>query len=177
MAKSHLPSPSPGSVRILTLRGRRIILDQDLAELYAVPTKRLNQQVRRNAGRFPVDFAFQLTASEWQELRSQNATSSWGGRRSAPFAFTEHGTVMAAAVLNSRRAIDTSIYVVRAFVSMRDALANARELSSRLDDLEKRLDQRLQKHDDDIAEILRAIRALMVPPDAKRRPIGFIDPD
>src|SRR6185312_1198584 len=104
------PLPAnPASNRIHNVRGKRVILDADLAELYGVATKRLNQQVTRNKERFPADFAFPLSASEWENLRSQFATSSWGGRRSPPLAFTEHGALMAAGVLNSRRAIEVSI--------------------------------------------------------------------
>jgi len=119
------PLPAnPASNRIHNVRGKRVILDADLAELYGVATKRLNQQVTRNKERFPADFAFPLSASEWENLRSQFATSSWGGRRSPPLAFTEHGALMAAGVLNSRRAIEVSIFVVRTFVAMREALAD-----------------------------------------------------
>jgi len=171
------PLPAnPASNRIHNVRGKRVILDADLAELYGVATKRLNQQVTRNKERFPADFAFPLSASEWENLRSQFATSSWGGRRSPPLAFTEHGALMAAGVLNSRRAIEVSIFVVRTFVAMREALADTRELAQRLDDLEKRLDKRLTKHDESIAQILAAIRALMNPPGPPRRPIGFVGP-
>ena len=105
--------PTSTSARILEIRGRRVILDSDLAELYGVPTRRLNQQVRRNPARFPPDFAFLLLPAEWEDLMSQFATSSWGGRRKLPYAFTEHGALMAASVLNSKRAIDVSIHVVR----------------------------------------------------------------
>jgi len=140
---------APNSSRIYTVRGRRVILDSDLAELYGVPTKRLNEQVRRNQERFPADFAFVLTGAEWTALRSQMATS---GKRSGqhskflPYAFTEHGALMAAGVLNSRRAIEVSIHVVRTFVAMREALANTRELAQRLDELERSLNERLAKH-------------------------------
>jgi len=154
-----------------------VILDADLAELYGVGTKRLNEQVRRNHERFPADFAFVLTAQEWTALRSQIASS---GKRSGqhskflPYAFTEHGALMAAGVLNSTRAIEVSIYVVRTFVAMREALADTHELARRLDELERSLDERLAKHDQSIAEILAAIRALMNPPSPPQRPIGFV---
>ena len=109
--------------RIYTIRGVRVILDSDLAALYGVPTKRLNEQYRRNRKRFPEDFAFQLTAKETNSLRSQIATSSsHGGRRYRPYAFTEHGALMAANILNSARAVQMSIFVIRAFVKMREAL-------------------------------------------------------
>jgi hypothetical protein len=160
--------------RILHARGHRVIIDSDLAALYGVPTRRLNEQVRRNPERFPADFAFQLTPDEWECLRSQNATSNRGGRRYAPFVFTEHGALMAAGVLNSPRAIEMSIFVVRTFVAMREVLADTHELAGRLDELERKLERRLARHDQAIAEILAAIRALMNPPASKRRPIGFV---
>ena len=180
MANIPLPAkPSPASPRIFTVRGKRVIIDFELAELYGVPTKRLNQQVRRNPERFPEDFAFLLSGEEWESLRLQFATlktGRGGHRKFLPYAFTEHGVLMAAGVLNSGRAIEVSIYVVRTFVAMREALANTSELARRLDDLEKRIEKRLETQDETIAEILRAIRALMTPPDPKRRPIGFVRP-
>lgn len=167
---------TPSRSHIFTIRGRRVILDSHLAELYGVSTKRLNEQVRRNPMRFPPDFAFQLSAEDWTNLRSQNATSSWGGRRHAPWAFTEHGALMAAGVLDSPRAIEMSIFVVRTFVSMREALSDTRELASRLDELEKVLEKRLAAQDHAIADILAAIKALMIPLAPKGRPIGFVRP-
>jgi len=171
--------PAPGPSRILTVRGKRVILDADLAALYDVSFRQLNQQVRRNLDRFPEDFAFVLSAEEWDCLETQKAAS--GRRRGQhrkflPYAFTEHGALMAAGVLNSSRAIETSIFVVRTFVAMREALADSRELATRLDELERRLDNRLERHDQSIAEILAAIRALMNPPGPPRRPIGFVGP-
>jgi hypothetical protein len=118
---------SAGPPTIFTLRGKRVILDSDLAALYGVPTKQLNQQVRRNAERFPRDFAFLLSNEEWESLRSQIATLKTGRgahRKFLPYAFTEHGVLMAAGVLNSKRAIEVSIYVVRTLVAMREAIAN-----------------------------------------------------
>src|ERR1700758_797353 len=111
--------------RILVLREQKVILDSDLSELYGVPVKRLNEQVKRNRERFPADFMFQVNAEELESLRSQNATSkpSRGGRRYAPYAFTEHGAIMAATVLNSERAVEMSVFVVRAFVRLRGMLA------------------------------------------------------
>ena len=172
--------PVPGAPRIFAARGKRVILDADLAELYGVPTKRLNQQVRRNLDRFPPDFAFVLSREEWDSLRLQIATlkSGRGGHRKfLPYAFTEHGALMAAGVLDSKRAIEVSIYVVRTFVAMRQALANSAELSRRLDELERSLEGRFAKQDETIAEIMAAIRALMNPPGPKPRPIGFVGPD
>ena len=124
---------------ILILRGRRVILDRDLAAIYGVTTGRLNEAVKRNAERFPEDFMFQLTASELENLRSQFAISSWGGRRYRPFAFTEHGAIQAANVLNSRRAIAMGVYVVRAFVQLREIFASNKDLAGKLVALERSL--------------------------------------
>ena len=121
-AKAAL-SPQALAGRIWVIRGQRVTLDADLAELYEVETKRLNEQVKRNAGRFPADFMFQLTDEEFANLKSQFATSSCGGRRTLPYAFTEHGAIMAASVVNSNRAVEMSVYVVRTFVQLRDLLS------------------------------------------------------
>lgn len=155
------------SRRILTIRGQRVMLDADLAELYCVTTKRLNEQVKRNAKRFPEDFAFRLSAEEKTELvancdrfkRLKHSTVS-------PLAFTEHGAIMAASILNSKRAVETSVYVVRAFVRMREALVEHRGLAERLDELER-------KYDAQFRVVFDAIRALMEPPTPPRRRIGF----
>jgi hypothetical protein len=174
MDKKPIPPATPH--RIQTIRGKRVILDFDLAGLYGVMTKRLNEQVRRNLDRFPDDFAFPLSTSEWESLRSQFATSNRGGRRYAPYAFTEHGALMAASVLNSPRAIQVSIFVVRTFVAMREAADSTRELAAKVDELERRLESRLAKQDHAIAEIFAAIRALMSTPETGRRSIGFVRP-
>ena len=161
---------------ILVLRGHRVLLDTELATLYGVTTKRFNEQVRRNAKRFPVDFMFQLTAEEISSLRSQIATLKLGRgqhRKYLPYVFTEHGAIMAATILNSPRAIEMSVYVVRAFVQLRELLASNKELARRFAQLETRLDKKLTTHDEAIAAILSAIRQLMHPPVPKRRPIGF----
>jgi cell division septum initiation protein DivIVA len=156
--------------RIFVIRGQKVMLDADLAELYGVETKRLNEQVRRNSERFPEDFMFQLTAEEFENLKSQFATSSWGGRRKLPFAFTEHGAIMAASVLNSTRAIEISVHVVRAFVHLRELVSTHKELSQQLNQLERKVGA----HDRAIAELINAIRQLMTPLDSKKkRPIGF----
>ena len=179
MKRVATASEASSQVPIFTVRGRRIVLDSDLAALYGVPTKRLNQQVRRNPERFPTDFAFLLSSEEWEALRSQIATLKTGRgshRKFLPYAFTEHGALMAAGVLNSPQAIEVSIFVVRTFVALREALTGTGDLARKLDELEARLDRGLETHDRAIAEILRAIRSLMTPPDSKRRPIGFIDP-
>ncbi len=154
------------------------MLDADLAALYGVQTRRLNEQVRRNTERFPEDFVFQVTPAEFANLKSQFATSSWGGRRKLPLAFTEHGAIMAAMVLNSPRATEVSVYVVRAFVQLRDTLIAHKELAQRLDELEARIERKLSSHDHAIAGILDAIRQLMTPPEPrKKRPIGFVHND
>lgn len=155
---------------IYTIRGRRVILDTDLAALYDVTTKRLNEQVKRNPARFPDDFAFVLVRQEVTALRSQFATSKGrGGSRYLPRAFTEHGAIMAANVLNSERAVEMSVYVVRAFVKMRETLAATAELSRRLETVERRIDQ----HDENIRALVAAVRQLMTPPEKPRRRIGF----
>src|SRR5437667_6855144 len=148
--------------RILFLRGQKVILDSDLAELYGVEVKHLNQQIKRNRKRFPGDFLFRISAREFEILKSQIVTSSdgHGGRRYLPYAFTEHGAIMAATVLNSERAIQMSIFVVRAFVRMREALAANRQIVAKLTELESRL----ESHDADIQELVEAIRELMAPP-------------
>jgi len=159
---------------ILVLRDHRVLLDAELAALYGVTTKRFNEQVRRNRERFPADFMFQLSAQETEALRSQIATSNApsqgrGGRRYLPYAFTEHGAIMAATILNSPRAVEMSVYVVRAFVKLRELLASNKALAKKLDELERKL----KNHDEAIAAILSAIRQLMHAPAPKRRPIGF----
>jgi hypothetical protein len=161
---------------ILVFRGHKVLLDAELAALYDVTTKRLNEQVKRNLARFPEDFLFRLSAAEVEALnRSQFATGSQKHRdpRFPPYAFTEHGAIMAAMVLNSSRAVEMSVYVMRAFVQLRSLLSSSRELARRLEQLESRLDKRLTEHDEAIAAILTAIRELMKPSTPGSRPIGF----
>ena len=160
--------------KILILRNQKVILDTDLAELYGVSVKQLNQQVKRNSDRFPSDFVFILSKEEDENLRSQNVTSSsgHGGRRYLPHAFTEHGAIMAASVLNSKRAVEMSIFVVRAFVQMRETLRVNQRVVSKLSELEARIDS----HDAEIQELLEAIRELMAPLPANSRRIGFEAP-
>lgn len=155
---------------ILVIRGYRVMLDSDLAALYGVETRVLVQAVKRNWDRFPRDFMFQLTKEEFDNLRSQTVISKqWGGRRYPPYAFTEHGAVMLASVLNTPIAIRASIYVVRAFVQLREVLTTHKELAQKLTELE----HKIEKHDESIRSILEAIRRLMTPPKEQRRPIGF----
>ncbi len=152
---------------------RKVLLDADLAALYEVPTKVLLQAVKRNLERFPEDFMFQLDKQEFAILRSQIVTSSWGGRRTVPYAFTEQGVAMLSTVLNSPRAIAVNIEIMRAFVRLRELIASNKELAAKLDQLEKKLNT----HDQAITEIMHAIRQLMTPPEpAKKRPIGFVTP-
>lgn len=171
MKKPSLTVSAPVESRILILRKHRVILDSDLAELYGVPARQLNQQVKRNRDRFPADFMFQVTAKEDQILRSQIVISSQkhGGRRYLPYAFTEHGAIMAATVLNSKRAIEMSVFVVRAFVRMREMLAKNRQLAAKINEL----DRRLETHDTAIQDIIEAIKELMLPEGTPRRKIGF----
>ncbi len=157
--------------RIYLIRGHKVMLDSDLAELYGVTTTRLNQQVRRNAGRFPADFMFQLSQEEFGNLMLQFATSSsaWGGRRKPPLAFTQEGVAMLSSVLRSPRAIQANVAIMRAFVRLREALALHKELARKLEELERRI----ASHDERIRSIFDAIRQLMAPQESPRRRIGF----
>lgn len=174
--------------RILLIRGQKVMLDADLAELYGVETKALNRAVRRNLDRFPEDFMFQLTQEEFESLRFQFGTSNLrshfgaskdkkrspegsgrGGRRYRPYAFTEHGAVMLASVLNSPVAVEASIQVVRAFIRLREILATHKELAKKFAELESRI----ESHDKDITALFEAIRQLMLLPDKPHRKIGF----
>jgi phage regulator Rha-like protein len=163
---------------ILILRGHRVLLDSDLANLYGVTTKRFNEQVRRNLERFPTDFMFQITADEADSLRSQFATLKRGRgqhRKYAPYVFTEHGAIMAAMILNSPQAIEMSVHVVRAFVQLREMLASNQELAQQLKALEARMARKFAAHDHAIADIIKTIRQLMNPPEPKKRSIGFVE--
>lgn len=183
-SKAAFPAAPDIEPLIRTLREQRVILDADLARIYGVPTKRLNEQVKRNRDRFPPDFMFQLMGEEARSLRSQRsaaraveanrsqfATGSSRHRdpRSRPFAFTEHGAIMAANVLNSLRAVQMSVFVVRAFVSLRRLLASHDALSRKLAELERRV----AGHDRGIKSLFDAIRELMTPPAKPKREIGF----
>lgn len=153
---------------IIVVRGEKVMLDSDLAKIYGAETKRLNEQVRRNRNRFPPDFMFRLTPKEWKSLRSQFATLKRGEHRKyLPYAFTEHGALMLANVLNSERAAQTSVQVVRTFVRLRQMLASNAELACKLEEMEK-------KYDEQFKIVFDAIRELMAPPEPpKRREIGF----
>ena len=198
--KKRAPTTPPDSVqtRILTIRGQKVILDADLAAIYGVTTKRLNEQVKRNAKRFPADFMFQLTRDEFLGIRSQFATGSeqpterkvsgnlrsqiatsssgYGGQRYLPNAFTENGAVMAANVLNSPEAVRMSVHVVRAFIQMRALLAGSKELAAELKKLEAKLTTRLDSHETAIVEVLQRIMQLLDPPPPPATPdkeMGF----
>lgn len=160
--------------RILLVRGQKVMQDADLAELYGVPTKVLNQAVKRNARRFPQDFMFRLSTEEYAVLRSQivtsNDTAGRGGRRHPPYVFTEHGAIMAASVINSPRAIETGVQVVRAFVRLRELISSHKALSRKFDELERKVSE----HGEALTGLVHAIRQLMAPPAAKKkRSIGF----
>ncbi len=157
--------------RIRFLRGQKVILDVDLAELYGVEVRHLNQQVKRNSKRFPAEFLFQVSEKEMKYLRSQIVISNngRGGTRYRPYAFTEHGAIMAATVLNSKRAIEMSIFVIRAFVRMREVLTANEQIVVKLAEIERRL----EGQDADIEDLIEAIRELMAPLPPNRRRIGF----
>lgn len=158
---------------ILAFRGHKVLLDSELAELYGVPTKALNQAVKRNIERFPRDFMFRLRRTEAAVLmRSQSVTASRArrNRRFAPCVFTEHGSIMAATILNSPRAVEMSIYIVRAFVQLRELLASNKQLARRLDELQKGIGRKFGSYDQMLSGILASLRQLQNP---ESRPIGF----
>ena len=164
---------------IVAIRGKRVILDRDLAALYGVPTFRFNEAVKRNRNRFPEDFMFQLTRDEVASLTSQFAMSKSGrgGRRTLPYAFTEHGTVMAANILRSPKAIQMSVFVVRAFIRMRQMLVQQRGLARKLAELEEELTERLDVHEIAISEMLGQIKRLLSrppEPEPPKKRIGFL---
>lgn len=165
--------------RIFIVRGQKVILDADLAALYEVPTKQFNQAVKRNLAKFPADFMFALTAAEWEALRSQfvtlNATAGRGQHRKyLPYVFTEHGAIMAATLLNSPRAVEVSVYVVRAFVQLREFLASNKDLARQLRALEQRIEKKLTNHDQAIADVVATLKQLMSPANTTKRRIGFV---
>lgn len=161
--------------RILLIRGERVIIDKDLASFYGVPTRRLNEQVRRNIDRFPEDFAFQLTAEEKSEVIANcDHLSNLKYSKALPYAFTEHGAIMASNVLNSARAVEMGLFVVRAFVNLRRSIASNQELARKLTQLEKRI----TSHDEQLVSIVQAIRSLLSTKDVpKKRRIGFEQKD
>ena len=156
---------------ILMIRGEKVILDTDLAKFYGVATKRLNEQVKRNKSRFPKDFLFQLTSQEKSEVVAKcDHLANLKYSKTAPFAFTEHGALMAASVLNTNRAVEMSVFVVRGFVRLRQAFAGQKELTAKLGQLELKV----SKHDKQILSLIQAIKQLMgLEPVSKKRRIGF----
>jgi len=159
--------------RILLIRGEKVMIDADLAELYGVATKVLNQAVKRNSERFPDEFMFQLSPTEKDEVVTNcDHLAKLKFSKTMPYAFTEHGALMVATVLNTQRAVEVSLYVVRAFVKLRELLASNKELAAKLNELE----HKLESHDQAIAGLINAIRELMRPPEIKQRPIGFVPP-
>ena len=169
MSATPLAETIEGAIHVI--RGVRIMLDSDVARYFGVTTKQLNQALARNVGRFPIDFAFQLVREEFTILRSQIVTSSLGhgGRRYMPWAFTEHGVIMLASVLNSEVAVAASVRIVRTFVRLREIAVANLEISRRLDEVERRMDG----HDSDLAQLFAAMRKLIAPPPADDREMGF----
>ena len=187
MSSAQLLAPEAITLRIATARGQRVILDSDLAALYEVETKRFNEAVRRNLTKFPADFMFQLTADEWAALRSQSATLNAAGtgrgqhRKYMPYAFTEHGAIMAANLLSSPRAVEVSVYVVRAFVRLRELAVTHSDLAKRLTELEEKTEAVAMNHEtfcrntrNQLKQVFDALRELMTPTDPPKRPIGFV---
>lgn len=172
--------------RILFVRNQRVMLDADLAQLYGVETRAVVQAVKRNAARFPADFMFQLDVDEWASLKSQTVISNIsnpgrGGRRTAPYAFTEQGVAMLSSVLNSERAVAVNIEIMRTFVQVRALAATHQDLAKRLSELELKTEALEMQHDtfsrntrNQLREVFEAIRAIMTPPDPPKRPIGFV---
>jgi hypothetical protein len=155
------------ATKILLIRGKRVILDRDLAKLYEVDTSQLTRQVRRNIERFPADFMFQLTKDELKNLICQFGTSSWGGTRKLPYAFTEQGVAMLSGVLHSKRAIQVNIQIMRAFIQLKRMLLTNADLRRKIDEMEK-------KYDKQFIIVFKAIKELLEPPPAKQKPpIGF----
>jgi len=179
--------------QIYFIRGRKVMLDSDLATLYGVETRKLNQAVKRNTNRFPDDFMFELSIGEYRnlisqfvisssgtvdiindpDLKPQIETPSWGGRRKLPLVFTEHGALMLASVLNNKIAIQASIYVVRAFVKLRDLLSLHRELSEKINELEKRTFEKLEDHSEQLVYLFKVLRELVQKKELPREPVGF----
>ena len=190
MSGAQLLAPEAITLRIATVRGQRVLLDTDLAALYEVETKRFNESVRRNLAKVPADFMFQLSADEWAALRSQfatlNAAPAGRGqhRKYLPYAFTEHGAIMAANLLSSARAVEVSVYVVRAFVRLRELAATQGDLAQRLAELEEKTEALALSHDtfsrntrNQLKQVFDALRELMTPPEPAKRPIGFVTPE
>ena len=175
MEKSRIPIKS----MIYEIRGEKVMLDEDLAKIYQVETKRLNEAVKRNLDRFPPEFMFQLSKEDYTNLKSQFATSSWGGRRKLPFAFTEHGVVMLSSILNSKIATQVNIMVVNAFVEMRQYAFAKPDITEQIAELRKLLmlhientDKKISEHDESITQIIRALNNMIGQPKETKK-IGF----
>lgn len=165
--------------RILVVRGRQVMLDEDLADLYGVETRVLVQQVRRNEKRFPADFMFQLSVEEFADLKSQSVISSGGhgGRRKRPLVFTEHGIAMLSGVLRSDRAIAMNIEIMRVFVELRRVASLYAAITKRLEQIEQEIDARLGDHDEQLDQIFKTLRQLISPPPRPKQPVGFSPPE
>ncbi len=155
--------------KIFLIREQKVMLDSDLAELYQVETRRLNEQVKRNISRFPEDFMFQLTKEEWENLKSQNATSSWGGRRKLPNVFTEHGVLMLSSVLNSERAIEVNIKVMRVYTKLKELLMTNKDLLLKMQELE----DKVSSQDENIQMIFDYLKQFIKEQEQPRKRIGF----
>jgi len=155
--------------KIYMIRGHKVMLDEDLAEMYGTETRTLNQQIKRNSDRFPEDFMFQLTSDEYELLKSQNATSSWGGRRKLPNAFTEHGVLMLSSVLNSQTAIQVNIKIMRVYTKLRQMLLTNKDILLKLEQLEKQVSQNSKE----IQVVFSALKQLLETPKEPREPIGY----
>jgi len=175
-SKSLIPAEKITS-KIHLIRNEKVLLDVDLAVLYGVETKVLNQAVKRNLNRFPDDFMFQLSSKEFENLRSQTVTSSWGGRRYPPYAFTEQGVAMLSSVLKSKSAIQVNITIMRAFVQMRKFLQSHEELAAKLKKLEKETTEKFTEQGKQIQIIFEAIKQLIIEKQKPKKPIGFILPE
>lgn len=173
MPKSNLPIAMVSEENILekiyVIRGQKVMLDRDLAEMYRVEVKRLNEAVKRNASRFPEDFMFQLAQNEWRNLKSQFATSSWGGVRKPPYAFTEQGVAMLSSVLNSETAIQVNIQIIRLFTKMKQLILDNKDLWMKIEKIE----QHLIKNDEEIKTVFAYLKKLLVQENKPRNPIGF----
>ena len=161
--------------RILAVRGRQVMLDEDLADLYGVETGALTRAVRRNKDRFPSDFMFRLTTKEFADLKSQTGTSSdgHGGRRYLPYVFTEQGVAMLSGVLRSKRAVAVNVEIMRAFVELRRAATSYAAIEKRLEELERETGAKLGEHDEQLSQIFKALRQLISPPPRPKRRVGF----
>ena len=173
MPKSNLPIMMVSEENILEkiylIRGQKVMLDKDLAEMYGVEVKRLNEAVKRNITRFPEDFMFQLAQNEWRHLKSQFATSSWGGVRKPPYAFTEQGVAMLSSVLNSETAIQVNIQIIRLFTKMKQLILDNKDLWMKIEKIE----QHLMKNDEEIKTIFAYLKKLLIQENKPRSPIGF----